>query len=152
MTISLRDQLVGAWKLLSYVELPVDGGPSFYPMGETAMGIIMYTQDGFMSAQFMPSERKRFASGDWFTGTDEEYRQAATTYAAYSGPFEVDEEHRTVIHSMYVSIFPNWVGQKQPRLVRIDGDDLYITSVSPFNLRGRTVNAQLHWRRAGKVD
>ena len=43
MAAGLRDQLIGAWKLISYQELPVDGSPSFYPMGEKAVGIIMYT-------------------------------------------------------------------------------------------------------------
>lgn len=151
MAAGLRDQLIGAWKLISYEQLPVDGSPSFYPMSERAIGIIMYTPDGFMSAQFMEPDRKPFASGDWFNGTDEEYRQAASTYVAYSGPFHVDEEQKTVTHSMFVSILPNWIGQTQPRLVRIEGDDLYISSVSPFHLGGRTVNAQLHWRRASQA-
>ena len=151
MAAGLRDQLIGAWKLISYEQQPVDGSPSFYPMSERATGIIMYTADGFMSAQFMEPDRKPFASGDWFKGTDEEYRQAASTYVAYSGPFHVDEEQETVTHTMFVSILPNWIGQTQPRLIRIEGDDLYITSVSPFHLAGRAVNARLHWRRANKA-
>ena len=151
MAAGLRDQLIGAWKLISYEEQPVDGSPSFYPMSEKAMGIIMYTADGFMSAQFMEPDRKPFASGDWFKGTDEEYRQAASTYVAYSGPFHVDEEQETVTHTMFVSILPNWIGQTQPRRIRIEGDDLYISSVAPFHLAGKTVNAQLHWKRASKA-
>lgn len=151
MPTGLRDQLIGAWKLISYEERPVDGSPSFYPMSERATGIIMYTPDGFMSAQFMEPDRKPFASGDWFKGTDEEYRQAAPTYVAYSGPFHVDEEQKIVTHTMFVSILPNWIGQAAPRAVRIEGDDLYLSSVSPFHLRGRTVNAVLHWKRASKV-
>src|SRR5437763_5915326 len=75
MEAGLRDQLIGAWKLLSYEERPVDGSPSFYPMNEKPMGIIMYTPDGFMTAQLMKPDRKPFASGDWFKGTDEEYKQ-----------------------------------------------------------------------------
>ena len=151
MAAGLRDQIIGAWKLISYQELPVDGSPSFYPMGEKAVGIIMYTADGFMSAQFMEPDRKLFASADWFKGTDEEYRQAATTYGGYTGPFDVDEEKKIVTHSVFVSAFPNWIGQIQPRAVRIEGDDLYLSSATPFHLRGRTVNAQLHWKRANKA-
>ena len=94
MAAGLRDQLIGAWKLISYEERPVDGSPSFYPMSEKPMGIIMYTPDGFMSAQLMKPDRKPFASGDWFKGTDEEYKQEASTYIAYSGPFHVDEEQK----------------------------------------------------------
>ena len=49
MSEKLRDQLIGAWKLVSYVEKPIDGSAPFYPMGENPMGIIMYTPDGYMS-------------------------------------------------------------------------------------------------------
>jgi hypothetical protein len=110
----LRDQLIGAWKLVSYVEEPVDGSAPFHPLGERPKGIIMYTPDGYMSAQLMRPDRRPFASGDWFDGTEEEYREEASTYIAYSGPFHVDEEKRTLTHSMFVSLFPNWTGQTQP--------------------------------------
>jgi hypothetical protein len=59
------------------------------------MGIILYTPDGYMSAQLMQRDRGTFASGDWFDGTMEEYREEATTYFAYSGPFHVNEEKKT---------------------------------------------------------
>jgi len=57
---SLRDRLIGA----------VDGSPSFFPMGTSPKGIIMYTPDGFMSAQLSKPDRKLFASGDWFKASD----------------------------------------------------------------------------------
>lgn len=34
MVEKLRDQLIGAWKLVSYVDEPVNGSAPFYPMGE----------------------------------------------------------------------------------------------------------------------
>jgi hypothetical protein len=151
MAAGLRDQLIGAWKLISYEERPVDGSPTFHPMGEKPMGIIMYTPDGFMSAQLMHPDRKPFVSGDWFKGTDEEYKQEAAGYIAYSGPFHVDEETKTLTHSMFVSLFPNWLGQTQPRVVKIAGDDLYLSTASPIHSGGKTVNSYLHWRRAGKL-
>ena len=46
MTRGLRERLIGAWKLVSYVEEPVDGSAPFYPLGEEPQGIIMYTPDG----------------------------------------------------------------------------------------------------------
>ena len=51
MAKTLREQLIGAWKLVSYVEKPTDGSEPFHPMGEAPKGIIMYTPDGYMSAQ-----------------------------------------------------------------------------------------------------
>ncbi len=148
MSGKLRDQLIGSWKLLSYEERPVDGSPSFYPMSENPMGIIMYTPDGYMSAQLMRPDRKNFVSGDWFDGTDAEYKQEASTYIAYSGPFHVDVEKQTLNHSMLVSLFPNWTGQTQPRVVKIEGDLLHLSSASPIRSGGKTVVSYLIWRRA----
>src|SRR5271169_1670906 len=80
MAQGLREKLIGAWKLISYVEKPVDGSAPFYPMGEKPEGIIMYTPDGYMSAQLMRPGRPKFASGDWFSGTDEEIKEEAMGY------------------------------------------------------------------------
>ncbi len=148
MAKGLREQLIGAWKLISYEERPVDGSPSLYPMTEEPMGIIMYTPDGYMSAQLSKPNRKPFASGDWFKGTGHEYEQEATTYIAYSGEFYVDEEAKTLKHSMFVSLFPNWIGQTQPRVVRIDGDNLYLSTASPIQSGGKEVYSHLRWTRA----
>jgi hypothetical protein len=150
MSGKLRDQLIGAWKLVSYVEKPVDGSEPFHPMGERPLGIIMYTPDGYMSAQLMHPDRKSFSSGDWFKGTPEEYEKEASTYIAYSGPFHVNEEKKTLTHSMFVSLFPNWLGQTQPRVVRIEGDRLHLSTAAPIHSAGKTVNSYLEWQRAGK--
>lgn len=149
-TKTLRDQLIGAWKLVSYAENPVDGSAPFYPMSEKPMGIIMYTPDGFMSAQLMHPERNHFASGDWFDGTDAEYKQEASTYIAYSGPFHVDEEKQTLTHSMFISLFPNWTGQTQPRIVKIEGIFLHLGTATPITSGGKLVNSTLIWKRAGE--
>ena len=148
MSNKLRDQLIGAWKLVSYVEKPVDGSADSYPLGENAQGIIMYTPDGYMSAQLMKPERGSFASGDWFDGTPAEYQDEASTYIAYSGPFHVDEEKRTLTHSMFVSLFPNWTGQTQPRVVSLEGDTLKLSSASPIKSKGKVVMSYLQWQRA----
>jgi Lipocalin-like domain len=52
---------------------------------------------------------------------------------------------------MFVSLFPNWIGQTQPRVVKIDGDNLYLSTASPIESSVRTVNSYLHWKRAAKM-
>jgi len=148
MAEGLRQRLIGAWKLVSYQEIPVDGSDPFEPLGHDPHGIIMYTPDGYMSAQPSKPGRPNFASGDWFAGTAEDYQAEATSYIAYSGPFHVDEDKQTLTHSMFVSLFPDWTGQTQPRLVGLDGDILYLGSASPIQSGGKTVKSVLTWRRA----
>lgn len=148
MAQRLRDRLIGAWNLVSYREIPVDGSEPFEPLGHEPHGIIMYTPDGYMSAQLSKTDRPEFASGDWFDGTAADYEAEATSYIAYSGRFHVDEETESLSHSMFVSLFPNWTGQTQPRVVRLEGDMLYLSTASPIQSSGRTVNSALSWRRA----
>ena len=144
----LRERLIGAWKLVSYVEKPVDGSAPFCPMGEDPQGIIMYTPDGYMSAQLMHPERPKFASGDWFRGSDAEIKEEALGYIAYSGPFHTDEEKHTLTHSMFASLFPNWLGQTQPRVVKIEGDMLHLSTAAPIVSGGEKTMSYLSWRRA----
>jgi hypothetical protein len=117
-------------------------------MGEKPEGIIMYTPDGYMSAQLMHPDRPKFASGDWFRGSDKEIREEALGYIAYGGPFHTDEEKQTLTHSMFVSLFPNWLGQTQPRLVKIEGDMLHLSTAAPIKSGGKETNSYLTWKRA----
>jgi len=117
-------------------------------MREKPEGIMMYTPDGYMSAQLMHPGRPRFASGDWFRGSDEEIKEEALGYIAYSGPFHTDEEKQALTHSMFVSLFPNWLGQTQPRVVKIEGDMLHLSTATPIMSGGKKVNSHLAWRRA----
>lgn len=148
MAEGLRERLIGAWKLVSYQEVPVDGSEPFEPFGPHPQGIIMYTPDGYMSAQLAMPDRPHFSGGDWFSGSPDDYVAEASTYIAYTGPFHVDEEQQTLAHSMFVSLFPDWTGQTQPRRVRLEGDRLELGTVAPIRSKGRTVNSTLVWRRA----
>ena len=68
----LRANLIGAWTLQSYVSMSIDGSDVVYPLGVDARGIIMYTPDGYMSAQLMRRDKGE-----------------ADGYFNYAGPFTV---------------------------------------------------------------
>ena len=124
---SLRDRLIGAWRLAEFTVTAEDGTVT-YPMGEDVEGLIIYTADGYMSAQLMEPGRPAYASGEFTHGTEEEEAAAAAGYLAYSGPFYVNEETATLKHHMSVSLFPNWLNQTQERFVELEGDTLTITA------------------------
>lgn len=149
MTASLRDRLIGAWELVDVIEEPVDGSAARRPMGERPLGLILYTPDGYMSAQIMHRDHVVTASAGAHGRTAEDYAREARTYFAYSGPYEVDEANATVHHTMEVSLFPGWVGQTQPRLVELEGDRLHLSAAAPSPSAGTLVTTHIHWRRAG---
>jgi hypothetical protein len=147
-SVALRDELIGTWKLVSYVETPVDGSPQGFPLGEKPGGILLYAPDGYMSAQLMRPGRRKGSSGDMFKGALEEYADEAIGYLAYSGPFHVDEVTSTLTHSMTVSLFPGWLGQTQPRVAKLEGTRLELSTSAPTLSRGVEVMAHLQWERA----
>jgi len=152
MEKSLFNQLIGAWMLMDLIEVPVDGGTVTHPMGRDAKGLIIYNPDGFMSAQIMNPKRKNFAREHYTGATAEEYTQEGSTYLAYSGPFEVNEEKKSLTHSMYVSLFPNWTGQTQSRIVHFADGLLHLESGTPFISNGMMVTHKLTWKRVLQMN
>jgi hypothetical protein len=145
---SLREALIGAWRLVSCVEADVETGEIFLPMGPNPAGFILYTPDGYMSAQLSSPDRADFAGGDMYRGEPEDYVAAGVSYLAYSGPYRVDETQRTVEHGMAVSLFPNWQGQRQLRIPELDGDTLVLVTDRPSLFAGSLKTARITWRRA----
>ncbi|MGA5585497.1 lipocalin-like domain-containing protein [Pseudomonas siliginis] len=145
--MGMREKLIGTWVLESYTEYPVDGSAPVHPFGEYPEGFIIYTADGYMSAQLSMPNRAPFSSGDWFAGTDAEYRAQGLSYISYGGPFNVDEDSGELTHTIAVSMFPNWIGQVQPRTVKLVGDILQFGNFSQYRSSGRVVDARIRWRR-----
>jgi signal transduction histidine kinase len=133
----LREKLIGAWNLVSIVHCPVDGSESVHIMGEKPAGIILYTPDGYVSAQLMRE--------DYAGGSSHDPESSGLTYIAYSGPFRVDEDTQTIMHSMFVSLNPNWQGQTQPRIADLDGTILRLSG--PAEIDGRMGEAVVTWER-----
>jgi hypothetical protein len=138
---SFHETLVGAWKLQEYyLSDKKNSGEKYYPMGKDATGFLMYTPDGYVSAQMMASGRPVYANGHLHSGSAEEMAKAAKGYLAYAGQCEVDEETHTLIHHMEVSMNPTWLGQAQERYLSLEGDTITITAAAN--------DAVLVWKRA----
>ncbi len=135
--------LIGTWRLISWENRSVDGQIS-YPLGKDAAGYIMYHDDGYMFVAIMHPNRVNFASGDLLSGSNEEKAHAAGTYVSYCGRYEFQES--TVIHHVELSLFPNWVGVDQERLVELTGNRLTL-STRPILLEGIQQTAHLIWER-----
>lgn len=85
---SIRSKLIGAWELVEYrAILESDPSDIIYPMGRDCNGIIMYTPDGYMSAQLQIPGQPPFKVNDLNGGSTEELAEAGKNYLAYTGPF-----------------------------------------------------------------
>jgi hypothetical protein len=138
--------LIGTWSLVSWENRSVvDGGVS-YPLGKDAVGYIMYGQDGYMSVAIMRPDRAEFAAGDLLSGSAQERAHAADTYVSYCGRYEFRGD--TVVHRVELSLFPNWVGVEQERIVEVAGNRLTL-STRPILLGGAQRTAHLIWEAVG---
>ena len=110
----LRANLIGAWTLESYQSCAPDGSDVSYPLGVNARGVIMYTPDGYMSAQLMRADRAPFDRDDPHYADDSELAAAADGYMSYGGPFSV-VEYGLNAHHDEDSLLPHWIGGIQIR-------------------------------------
>jgi hypothetical protein len=93
----------------------------------------MHTPNGRIATQFMPRERKPFSGSDRLDSMPDEYREEGTSYIAYLSFFAVDADNQSLPHSMFVSNFPNWLVNAQPRVIRMEEDRmLFSAAILPF--------------------
>lgn len=151
---TLRNQLVGSWELIEYCAyLPRDESDKIYPQGADATGIIMYSPDGYMSAQLQTQGQKPFVRME---GTEEEWAQAGKSYVAYTGRFFLDEggdeKGRPILkHEMRDSNIPFLRGDVQRRIVKIEqraGARYLVLSLDePTQRYGEDRLIRVTWRR-----
>jgi hypothetical protein len=107
--------LIGTWRLVSCENRSLGDGQISYPLRKDAAGYIMYNQDGYIFVAIMGPNRLKFGVNDLLSGTPEEEAQAEETYVSYCGRYDFDGDK--VVHHGELSLFPNWVGADQERLV-----------------------------------
>jgi hypothetical protein len=121
-----KDDLVGSWHLQSWTIGYSDRDDFSLPYGEDPRGILVYTEDGWMSAAVSASGRPAFpepasprAQGD--TTLADAFR----TYFHYAGRYEVQDGH--VVHFVTQHMVPNLVGSEQLRHIELDGHTLVLS-------------------------
>ena len=136
----MSDRLVGNWTLLSYDSIHPDGSTG-KPFGE-AVGRLSYDALGHMSGQVMRPGRSPVARTE---AGIRRLRAAYTGYIAYFGTYEVDPANDTVIHHVDGALNPAWVGGRQVRKMRFEGD-LLILEAALERSEG-VLRHVLTWRR-----
>ena len=139
-----QNRLLGTWRLVSW-ENRGAAGEVTYPLGPDAAGYLTYTPDGHVFVALMRAGRAAFAAGDLLAGSPDERAAAAAGYVSYAGTYELCAN--TVVHHVEVSLFPNWVGAAQERLVGWDGGRLVLSTAAPTLFGGRRQTARLVWER-----
>ncbi len=110
------------------MEMRSPRGETTLPLGPRPAGQIVYTKGGRVSVQTMRGDRSAFRSSDMHAGSPDEVRAAFEGYSASFGRYTVSPDDSSVIHHIEGSLFPNWVGGEQRRLVHLAGRRLRLTT------------------------
>lgn len=137
--------LAGTWKLVSYDTTTPEGVKTF-PLGEDAVGLLIYLPNGRMSVQFMRKDRPKFQSGDAWRGTLEEERAAFEGFFSYAGRYTLDLPKGIVTHHIEIAAAPNYVGTDVVRTVTTAGNRV-ILRTPQRQLAGQTSTSTLIWER-----
>jgi hypothetical protein len=135
--------LIGRWRLLAW-EISDASGSVVRPLGDDATGLLIYAPDRSMAVQVVAADRRRFGTADPLGGTEELRALAYSTCLAYCGRYDVRGE--TIVHTVEVSLFPDWAGAEQVRLFELAGDELVLRT-QPIAAGDTTVNVELRWAR-----
>lgn len=137
------DQLIGSWQLVSFENHDGDGRVR-YPYGRGAVGYILYTTEGRMSATVMSSDRPPFGGIPRRDEGTPEKAVAFETYLSYAGRYTFLGDR--VIHHVEVSLWQDWVGTDLERLAEFR-DGRLILRTPPIIQGARTRTTIITWER-----
>ncbi|HEY2798603.1 MAG TPA: lipocalin-like domain-containing protein [Thermoanaerobaculia bacterium] len=132
---SLRAQVQGTWRLVSYESSTTEGKTWFERFGDDVLGYLLYDSTGHMMVEFekQPPPAKNSSGDDW-NPTADEARTAYLGYVAYFGTYTVDETAHAVIHHVQGSLNPSYFGTDQVRPAKLDGDRLTLSDGKTFRV------------------
>jgi len=135
--------LLGSWRLVT-METRFNDGRVRYPYGREAVGYILYTAEGRMSATIMAGGRPPFGT-DYGGGEGRSEKAVAFEgYLSYAGRYTFQSDR--VIHHVEASLIPDWVGTDLIRLAEFHDDRLHL-STEPTTRGATTRTTVIIWER-----
>jgi hypothetical protein len=127
---SLKDQLVGAWTLVSQVFTEPDGTKQPGAGGPNPRGILILDASGRFAWVSGRPDRPKFKTSPGKArseGTAEEFTAAARTFGANFGTWSVNEADKTLTQHYEAALIPNNEGTEDKNSVSLAGDELKLS-------------------------
>lgn len=116
------DMLIGAWRLVRYVDTP-EGAAPIYAFGKEPVGLWIFTSDGHFSISIMRNPPQIDAA----TADPDPDACIPGWYCAYFGTYTVSSGGGTWVAHVVGSNIPTFIGTDQTRSFSIHGDTLVVS-------------------------
>ena len=140
---TIEHPIVGGWELVSWTI--TQGEKISHPYGKQAVGRILYTSDGQMSATIARSDRPRMSHPVPAKAPDGEKLAAFDSYFSYGGGFHIEGDD--VVHRVELSLNPNFAGSGQRRRMTFDG--VYLTLSADEETDKGLKHHAIRWKKVG---
>jgi hypothetical protein len=138
---SLKDQIVGAWTLVSAVDVAPDGSKTD-PWGANPKGAYMFDANGRFTQMLMRSDLPKLETRT--SGTPEQNKAIAQGAIAMYGTYSINEAEKTIVVNFEGSTFSRFNGTAGKRIVTsITADEM--KTMNPATSTG--TRAESVWKR-----
>lgn len=143
-----KDDLIGTWQLESWTIGYADREDFTYPYGEEPEGLLIYSNDGWMSASIGRPGRAPLPDDVSYRKLPDALKaDAFSSYFHYAGRYRVVAGD--VVHYVTQSLNPNFPGSEQLRHAELDGHTLVLSGKDAVG--GAARFHSLVWHRVGAL-
>jgi Lipocalin-like domain len=126
---SLREQLIGAWELVSCERTTANGAKQPYCVNPT--GILILDASGRYAHMIAAGGRPKLTAVNRVDAPAEQYKAAAQGFAANFGTWLVSEGDKTITRHYRAALLPNYEGRDVENSVSVAGDELTLVDPNP---------------------
>ena len=142
---STKEQIVGAWSLVSVISETEDGKRG-EPFGTAPKGVMIFSSDGHFSLFQSRAEIPKIAANDRAKATPEEAQAIVASAIAYYGTYSIDEASKVMSVKLEASTFANVAAMPNQKrtITALTADELKFSN--PRTPSGMTLLTV--WKRA----
>lgn len=134
---SLKQQLVGTWRVTSFVNANEKTGKTTEAFGSDPKGYFMFDAGDHFSINLLRPGRPKYARRDFPVGG--ESNAALEGIITMFGDYKVNESDHSISLHVIGGSFPAWDNTNQKRLIAINGDELTYKNPTPASGGGTAV-------------
>jgi hypothetical protein len=133
--------LVGTWRYVGEVDRHADG--TLAPVAPKAgyEGLLIYTANGYVTAQIYPKARGWEGS----SATTDQLKETFDLSTSYFGTYTVDGSTGEVTHHILAALDPSGTGWDDRKQFTLADDRLVLKGV--WELRGEKIKYEVAWQR-----